>query len=140
MQAFRLWIKSVRGAKLARCKAALSSSLFILNPVFQSPLLKFNALCCKVESQLLMRQVPPVPISLQGFLESQEEHVEECKVELKELADEALEVITDACKQSLAQLEKELAEVSSHCYCKCAAYCLLCAAEHLPDRYWNTYL
>jgi hypothetical protein len=106
-------MKSVRGAKLARCKAALSSSLFILNPVFQTALLKFSDLCCKMQSQLLLQQVPPAPVSLQGFLEYQEEHVEKCKVEIKEMADEALEVITDACKQSLARLEKELAEVSS---------------------------
>lgn len=101
----------MRGAKLARCKAALSSSLFILNPVFQSALLKFSDLCCTAEGQLLLQPVPPAPISLQEFLESQEEHVEKCKEELAETADEALECVTDACKQSLAQLEKELAEV-----------------------------
>ena len=111
MQAFRLWSKSVRGAKLARCKASLSSSLFILNPVFQSALLKFSDLCCNVEGQLLLQPVPPEPVSLQGFLESQEDHVERCKEELAGMADEALECVTDVCKQSLAQLEKELAEV-----------------------------
>lgn len=111
MQAFRLWSKSVRGVKLARCKAALSSSLFILNPVFQKALLTFSDLCCTVENQLLLQSVPAGPISLQDFLESQEEHVEKCKEELAEMADEALECVTDACKQSLAKLEKELAEV-----------------------------
>jgi hypothetical protein len=111
VQAFRLWSKSVRGAKRARCKAALSSSLFILNPVFQSALLQFSELCCTVAGKLLLQPVPEGPVSFKDFLESQEHHVGNCREELSKVADQSLLCVTQACKQSLVQLEKELAEV-----------------------------
>lgn len=112
MQAFRLWRKAVRGAKFARCKAALTSSLFILSPVFQKALLHFSGMCCQIRDKLLLRAIPDRPACFGDFLQHQEQHLEVCRDELEAVAEDALTCVTDTCKVSLAELEKELAEVS----------------------------
>jgi hypothetical protein len=126
MQVFRIWCKAVRGSKVARCKAALEKNLFILNPVFQGALHDFNGLCCALESQSLLKEVGNKPVKYSDFLAEQLEHVERCKESLEETAIAALACVRNACKESLAALERELAEVwIAHAYLRITPQLLL---------------
>lgn len=68
-------------------------------------------MCCHIRDKLLLQAIPDSPACFRDFLHHQEEHLGGCKDELEAVAEDALTCVTDACKVSLAELEKELAEV-----------------------------
>jgi cell division septum initiation protein DivIVA len=111
MQSFRMWSKSVRGTKIARCKAALKKNLFILNPVFQAAMLQLNKLCADISREQLFAVESGHAYQLSSFVDAQQELQESGQETLSAFADAALECIMNACQASLAELEASLAEV-----------------------------
>jgi hypothetical protein len=108
---FRLWHKAVRESKTARCMRALQKNLFKLDPTFQQALLQFNDLCLTVERKQLVLKEITVAQELPVYLATQQAHLAICQEELSEVAKAALACITTACKASLWQLERDLADV-----------------------------
>jgi hypothetical protein len=52
-KAFKCWKSAIDSTKLAAAKAALNKQLFLLSPVFQSPLQQFHALCHELSNMRL---------------------------------------------------------------------------------------
>lgn len=76
---FRVWKRAVNNHKFTKAKASLQKNLFMLSPVFQSPMHRFHALCFELSAMRLhkleagkvgpMARRPPLPDMLASMLD-----------------------------------------------------------------------
>ena len=105
---FATWKKCVRQKKTRHCKHMLERHLFILNPVFQSSLLKIRAFCHQLSSLSLHDIDRNVLYALDDFYQKQVVQRENVRGTLAELFDSIVGTVEESCSSAIALLEERL--------------------------------
>ena len=107
-KSYKVWRDSVRYGKMKKAAKALEKKLFWMNPTFQKALNEIRSMCIDLAGFKLLSFEPGVLYTLDDFLANQQAQGEIVADHLQEFWGDALQVVQDACAETLESLEEKL--------------------------------